>query len=78
MGVPLTIVLLLIVALLVGAALNFAAPVVGIPLVVLFLAGLGALEMSRRRRRFRDVQEFREDAKAEKTDFTAEDKKTLA
>ena len=56
-----------------GGAVIVALPVAAIGIVVLVL-----LDLRRRRTQAHSMQEFRDEAKAEKVDFTERDKETLA
>ncbi len=66
----------LILGLVVGAAFVFGTPILGIPIAALGLLLVGVLEVMRRRQQQTDVHEFRGQADAQKTDFTAEDRRT--
>ena len=73
---------LIAVALLLAlVAMSFAfaggAVIVAVPLALILAAGVAFFDMSRRRKQVKDVQQFREQAKAEKVDFTERDKETL-
>ena len=73
--------LLLGIAALAGATLIFLFSglfVVGIPLFVIGVAAIGALDYSRRRRHTGEIKEFRDQAKEEEIEFTERDKRTLA
>jgi acid phosphatase family membrane protein YuiD len=67
-----------IVGLLVGAALVPGAPIFALPIVVILIVILGAVEMRRRATEKGSMHELREEAKAEPVEFTARDKETLA
>ena len=73
----------LIVGAFAGAlvAMSFAfaggAVIVAIPVAVVAIAVAGLVDLRRRQRQLGDVRELREDAKAEKVDFTERDKETL-
>jgi MprA protease rhombosortase-interaction domain-containing protein len=77
-----TPVTLIVAAFLLGlAAMSFAfgggAVVVALPLVLLAIGALAVFDFSRRRRQTKQVQGFREEAKAESVEFTERDKETL-
>jgi hypothetical protein len=74
---------IIIIAFLLGlVAMSFAfgggAVIVALPLAVLGIAAVGFLDFSRRRKQAQSLEEFREEAQAEKVDFTERDKETLA
>jgi MprA protease rhombosortase-interaction domain-containing protein len=77
-----TPVTLIVAAFLLGlAAMSFAfgggAVVVALPLALLAIGALAVFDFSRRRRQTKQVQGFREGAKAESVEFTERDKETL-
>ena len=75
---PLTLVILVVVALGAGAAFVWGAPIFGIPLLLIAL-GVAAFGMfAARAKRSGDIHAAREDAKAQKTEFTERDRQTLA
>jgi hypothetical protein len=75
---PLTLALFALLALATGAAFVWGAPVIGIPLLLIAL-GVGAFGMfAARARRAGDIHRELEDAKAQKTDFTERDRRTMA
>ena len=74
---------IIVIAFLLGlVAMSFAfgggAVIVALPLAVLGIAAVGFFDFSRRRKQARSLEEFREDAQAEKVDFTERDKETLS
>ena len=56
-----------------GGAVIVALPVAAVGIVV-----LGMLDLRRRRKQSKSMQEFRDEAKAEEVEFTERDKETLA
>ena len=73
---------LIIAAFLLGlVAMSFAfgggAVIVALPVAVIGIAVLGLLDLRRRRNQAKTVEEFRDEAKAEKVDFTDRDQETL-
>ncbi len=64
--------LAVIVAVFPGGAL------IAVPVAVVGVAAIAFLDFRRRRKQAEDVREFRNEAKAEKVDFTERDKETLA
>lgn len=75
---PLTLAIVVLLALATGAAFVWGAPVLGIPLLIIAL-GVGAFGMfTARAKSSGDIRTELEDAKAEKTEFTERDRETLA
>ena len=62
-------------------AMSFAfaggAVIVTIPLALIVIAIVGVVDLRRRKEQVKSVEEFREQAPAEKVDFTERDKETL-
>lgn len=80
MGTSLAIpmVLLILFGALLGATLNFAAVFLAFPIVAILLANWAiASDAMNRRRRVHKLQEFRKSARAQKVDFTDQDKRTV-
>ena len=77
MQIAITIIILLVIGFIVGSVINFAAPVLGIPLVLIFLGFLVMREGMDRQRRIMQMKRFRNSARAQKIDFTPEDKRTM-
>jgi hypothetical protein len=76
---PLSIV---VVAFLLGlVAMSFAfaggAVIVALPVAVIGIGIIAALDINRRRKQAKEIHDFRESAKTEKVDFTERDKETL-
>ncbi len=65
---------------LVAMSLAFGggAVIVALPLAAVGIVVLGVVDLRRRRKQARSMEEFRGEAKAEKVDFTERDKETLA
>jgi hypothetical protein len=75
---PLTLAILVLLALGAGAALVWGAPIFGIPLLLIAL-GVGTFGVfAARAKRAGDIHTELEDSKARKTEFTERDKHTLA
>jgi hypothetical protein len=75
---PLTLAIFVLLALATGAVFVWGAPVLGIPLLLIAL-GVGAFGMlAARAKRAGDIKTERDDAKAQKTEFTERDRQTLA
>ena len=77
MAIALTIVALLIVGAFVGSTINFGSLFLGIPLVLIFVGVLIGKEGMDRQRRILQMKRFRNSARAQKVDFTPEDKRTM-
>jgi uncharacterized protein (DUF58 family) len=76
---PTTVIIGAFLLALVAIAVVFpGAALVAIPLAVLVILAVGFIDFSRRRKQSRSVEELREEAKAEKVDFTERDKETLS
>ena len=74
---------IIIVAFLFGlAAMSFAfgggAVVVALPVAAIGIVAVAFVDFRRRRQQARTLEELRDEAKAEKVEFTARDKETLA
>lgn len=78
---PLTLVVIAFVLALLLFGFAFWTPIYALPLVVVFLAGLGAAEWVRRRSGGRELREFRGRAREagphQETQFTDRDRETL-
>ena len=66
----------LVLAVTVGFGLTIGAPILGVPIALVVLGGIGAVELRRRHQRLTDVKRFRDEAASKKTDFTARDRQT--
>ena len=77
MGIAFAIIALLLVGALVGSALNFGGIVLGVPIVLLFVGALIGKETMERQQRVLQMKRFRRDARAQKIDFDATDKRTV-
>ncbi len=56
----------------------FGNPNYAVPIALVVIGIVGAIDFGRRRRQAREVQTLREGAKAEKVEFTERDRETLA
>jgi hypothetical protein len=78
---PLTLVVIAFVLALLLFGFAFWTPIYAIPLAILFLVGLGAAELARRRSGGSDLREFRGKARRagphHETEFTDRDRETL-
>lgn len=76
---PLTIaVAALLLGLFVGSIAVLGAPIFALPIVLVALALIGLGQMRRRSESARDIGELRDQAAAEKVEFTERDRETLA
>jgi hypothetical protein len=67
----------LVLGVLVGSvAVGFGAWFIGIPLIVIGIGVAGGVELMRRRQAATDMRRFREQAQAQKADFTPSDRRT--
>lgn len=62
---------------LIAFAFAFGTPILGVPLAILGVAVIGAVDFQRRRKQSQKLDTFREQAKTEKVDFTERDQETL-
>lgn len=75
---PLTIVAVaLVLGLLFGTIAVWGAPIFAIPIVLIVLAVIGIGQMRRRTQHARSMEHMREQAAAEKVEFSARDRETL-
>ena len=77
MGVAITIVVLVVIGGFIGAALNFMAPWLGIPLALLFVGALIGKEQMERQNRILRLKRFRGEARTQQVRFDAGDKRTI-
>jgi Flp pilus assembly protein TadB len=63
---------------LAAIAAVFGQVVVALPIAVIGVLVVGALDFRRRRKSSQQLKDFPDQAEAEKVDFTARDKETLA
>ena len=77
MAIAITIIALLVVGALVGSLINFGAPFLGIPLVLIFIGAVVTKEAFERQKGVMQMKRFRNSARAQKADFTPDDKRTL-
>jgi UDP-N-acetylmuramyl pentapeptide phosphotransferase/UDP-N-acetylglucosamine-1-phosphate transferase len=62
---------------LIAFSFAFGAPVLAVPIAIVGVALIGAIDLRRRRRQARELHGFREEAKAESVEFTPRDRETL-
>jgi Flp pilus assembly protein TadB len=74
---PLTVIIGSFLLALVVISLVVGSPVVAVPVVLVGAGALGAADFRRRRKQAGQLQSFREEAKAEKIEFTERDRETL-
>jgi uncharacterized membrane protein len=77
MPIAITILVLLIAGALLGTAINFGSAFLGIPLVLIFIGAVIGKEAMDRQRGIMQMKRFRNSARAQKVDFTPEDKRTV-
>ena len=77
MGIALAIVALLVLGAIVGSLINFGSLFLGIPLALIFIGAVIGKEGLDRQRRIWQMKRFRNSARAQKVDFTPEDKRTM-
>jgi hypothetical protein len=77
MGPGLALIILLLLSLAAGAAFVLGTPILGIPLIVVAIAGVAVVEASRRVKRSGDIHRQREQAQTG-PEFTPKDEQTLS
>lgn len=77
MGIAIAIIALILVGGLIGTALNFMAPFLGIPIALLFIGAIIGKEQMARQNQILRMKRFRRDARAHQVKFDAGDKRTL-
>jgi hypothetical protein len=77
MQIAIPILILLIGGAFLGSAINFGSAFLGIPLVLLFVGAVIGKEGLDRQRRVMQMKRFRNSARAQKVDWSAEDKRTM-
>ena len=77
MQIAVTIVGLLIIGAIAGSLINFGSIFLGIPLAFIFIGLVVGKEGYDRQRRILQMKRFRNSARAQKVDFTSEDKRTM-
>ena len=77
MQIAIPILILLIGGAFLGSAINFGSAFLGIPLVLLFIGAVVGKEGLDRQRRIMQMKRFRNSARAQKVDWSAEDKRTM-
>jgi Flp pilus assembly protein TadB len=65
-------------ALVVGIMTVLGAPLLAIPIILLLPGPIVTLEVLRRQYRSRQIKRFRDDARARKVGFDAQDRETLS
>jgi hypothetical protein len=68
---------LLVIGAVVGSLINFGSIFLGIPLALMFIGAVVGKEGLDRQRRIMQMKRFRNSARAQKVDFTPEDKRTM-
>jgi hypothetical protein len=77
MQIAIVIIGLLVIGGVVGSLINFGSLFLGIPLALIFIGAVIGKEGLDRQRRIMQMKRFRRDARVQKVDFTADDKRTL-
>lgn len=77
MQIAVVIVGLLVIGAIVGSLINFGSIFLGIPLALIFIGLVVQKEAFDRQRRILQMKRFRNSARAQKADFSPEDKRTL-
>ncbi len=77
MQVAAVILVILVVGAIVGSTLNFAGLFLGIPIVFIFIGAIIGKEGFERQRKVMQMKRFRDDAKAQKVQFSEADKRTM-
>ncbi|MBX5470505.1 MAG: hypothetical protein IRZ21_11480 [Thermoleophilaceae bacterium] len=78
-AIPLTLVVLVLIAALFGAASVIFTPIWAVPIGLVLIAAVAGMDAARRRRTAgRRMAALRTRAKAESVEFTERDKQTLA
>lgn len=77
MQIAITILFILIVGAIVGSTLNFAGLFLGIPIVLILIGVLIGKEGVDRQRRIMQMKRFQRDARAQKVQFSENDKRTM-
>jgi NhaP-type Na+/H+ and K+/H+ antiporter len=77
MPIAIVILALLVVGAFIGSFINFGSVFLGIPLVFMFIGLVVGKEGLDRQRRIMQMKRFRNSARAQKVDFTSDDKRTL-
>jgi nitrate/nitrite transporter NarK len=73
------ILLLVIIGLVLGTLINFAATFLAIPIVLFIMVNVFLMsEVVQKQRRVNKMRQFRNSARAKKIEFTDEDKRTVA
>jgi UDP-N-acetylmuramyl pentapeptide phosphotransferase/UDP-N-acetylglucosamine-1-phosphate transferase len=76
---PTTVIIVAFLLAFVAISAVFGGPViVALPIAVVGIAAIGFFDFSRRRKQTHKLEDFREEAEAEKVEFTERDKETLA
>jgi Sec-independent protein secretion pathway component TatC len=75
---PTTVILVAFVLALVAIPLLFGQVVIALPLALIGIALVAFVDFNRRRRQSQQIEHIRDEAKADKVEFTERDKETLA
>jgi hypothetical protein len=77
MQIAAAIIVILVLGAIVGSTLNFAGLFLGIPIVFIFIGLMVGKEGMERQRKVMQMKRFRDDAKAQKVQFSEADKRTM-
>jgi hypothetical protein len=77
MQIAAAILVILVLGAIVGSTLNFAGLFLGIPIVFIFIGLMVGKEGMERQRKVMQMKRFRDDAKAQKVQFSEADKRTM-
>ena len=77
MQIAIAILAILIVGAILGTTLNFAGLFLGIPIVFIFIGAVVGKETFARQRKIMQMKRYRNSARANKVQFSDEDKRTM-
>ena len=77
MHLAIAIIAVLIIGAIVGSIFNFAGLFLGIPIVLIILGVVVTKEFLDRQAKIMQMKRFRRDARAEKIDFSENDRRTM-
>jgi membrane protein implicated in regulation of membrane protease activity len=72
-----TLIVAAFVVALIAFAFAFGTPILGVPIAIIGITAIALVDFSRRRKQAKQMHEFRDEAKAEKIEFTDRDQETL-
>ena len=77
MHLAIAIIAVLVIGAIVGSIFNFAGLFLGIPIVLIILGVVVTKEFLDRQARIMQMKRFRRDARAQKIDFSENDRRTM-